>query len=496
MTALSICPRYVRWESEALCPLRAALERFAPLPSLNDPELALPVCSRDPMTETSFLLMLNRRTTSKYTEHGRRERGGYTAMKLKAPNLLFALRLLMPIILLSLGAAAQTATLSGTATDAKGKPIANATVSIKAEAGPNPIEVHTDADGNYSIPNLAPGDYSISASGEGLASKTIKVTITTVAASDPRLVVDAAPEQQKPAQELPNAPTSAPPPAPASPSLEDLGFSSAADAGERAVAGHARKAHAHAEDPSETRPDHDDSNGRGRDHRPHGEGQRQERRGHQRAHHGQPRCARGAGWRDDRALLHGCLLCDRRAARAGHEQARRHSLARGAGFRARPGHDPDSDLGRDGLQPGEQRRESPAASLRSTARWRTLRPQPTARRSLPCPGRFTGSSGRRNELEIPACVPVASGRDGSAGGHAMGSGSVDAQLSHVASHAPGGRRESRGQRQRHLPRRPVQLPDRRSGQIVRLRRHQPRPAHAGVHARRAIPDGGGADEFS
>ncbi len=141
-------------------------------------------------------------------------------MPLKAPNLLFALRLLMPCILLPLGAAAQTATLSGTATDAKGKPIANASVSITAEARTESVSVnvHTDADGNYSIPNLAPGDYSISASGEGLASKTIKVTITTVAHQTLDLLLTA--------QELPNAPTGSSPPAPASPSLEDLGFPS------------------------------------------------------------------------------------------------------------------------------------------------------------------------------------------------------------------------------------------------------------------------------
>jgi hypothetical protein len=149
-------------------------------------------------------------------------------MKLQAPKLLFALRLLMPCILLPLGAAAQTATLSGTATDAKGKPIANASVSITAAGGTESVSVNvrTDGDGNYSIPNLAPGDYSISASGEGLSSKTIKVTITNVAHQTLDLLLTAAPEQQKPAQELPNAPTGASPPPPASPSLEDLGFPS------------------------------------------------------------------------------------------------------------------------------------------------------------------------------------------------------------------------------------------------------------------------------
>jgi hypothetical protein len=145
-------------------------------------------------------------------------------MPLKASKLLFALRLLIPCILLSLVSAAQTATLSGTATDAKGKPIADATVSIKSESGNESVNVHTDGDGNYSIPNLAPGDYSISASGGGLSSKTIKVTITDVAHQTLDLLLAPESEQQKP-QELPNAPMGTAPPAPASPSLEDLGFS-------------------------------------------------------------------------------------------------------------------------------------------------------------------------------------------------------------------------------------------------------------------------------
>jgi hypothetical protein len=145
-------------------------------------------------------------------------------MPLKAPKLPFAWYMLIACILLPVGAAAQTATLSGTATDAKGKPVADAAVSITAEGGAVTVNVRTNADGKYSIPNLAPGDYSISASGAGLSSKTAKVTITNVAHQTLDLLLTAVPEQQTPAQELPNAPQGAPSPAPA-PSLEDLGFS-------------------------------------------------------------------------------------------------------------------------------------------------------------------------------------------------------------------------------------------------------------------------------
>ena len=144
-------------------------------------------------------------------------------MKLNVPRVWRGLGMLMIGAVLPVVVFAQTAILSGTATDARGKPIANAAVSMKAAGLGTAIEVHTDADGNYSVPNLTPGDYAISASGEGLSSKTIQVTIT----DSPHQTLDlllTAEGQQKPA-ELPNAPSSAPSVAPASPSLEDLGFS-------------------------------------------------------------------------------------------------------------------------------------------------------------------------------------------------------------------------------------------------------------------------------
>lgn len=124
------------------------------------------------------------------------------------------------VVFFPLALAAQTATLSGTATDAKGKPIANAAVTLRPSAGA-PIDVHSDADGNYTIPNLSPGDYTLSAAGDGLRSKEIKVTVTTA----PHQTVDLLLSPAQPGQELPNAPTAAPSQAPQSPSLQDLGFS-------------------------------------------------------------------------------------------------------------------------------------------------------------------------------------------------------------------------------------------------------------------------------
>src|SRR5215469_9326286 len=104
-------------------------------------------------------------------------------MKLTASE--FVLRAIVLVLVLPFSVMAQTATLSGTATDAKGKPIANAAVSLKPAAGP-PIEVRTNANGNYSISNLVPGDYKLSAIGNGLRAKPIDVTVTTA----PRQTVD------------------------------------------------------------------------------------------------------------------------------------------------------------------------------------------------------------------------------------------------------------------------------------------------------------------
>ena len=130
----------------------------------------------------------------------------------------FLLRILMPGLLFPIALAAQTVTLSGTATDAKGNPIPNATVSLKPAQGA-PIEVHSDAKGSYTIANLAPGDYTISASTDSLSAKPIPLTITTAPQQTEDLLLAPAAGQQPP-----NAPSPAPAPS-TQPSLEDLGFS-------------------------------------------------------------------------------------------------------------------------------------------------------------------------------------------------------------------------------------------------------------------------------
>ncbi|HET6206143.1 MAG TPA: carboxypeptidase-like regulatory domain-containing protein [Terracidiphilus sp.] len=133
-------------------------------------------------------------------------------MRRRAPRMVHAVIVLVFVLKFPIILPSQTATLSGTATDAKGNAIANAAVSLMPETGPA-IEVHTDSNGNYSIPDLAPGDYTISASAEGLTSRQIKVAVTTSPRQTLHLLLT--PLQAEPAR---------PPNAPAAPSLEDLGF--------------------------------------------------------------------------------------------------------------------------------------------------------------------------------------------------------------------------------------------------------------------------------
>ncbi len=116
------------------------------------------------------------------------------------------------------------ATLSGTVTDSLGKAIANANVSVKNLATGQSSETQTDSSGSYTVANLPPGDYEVSASADGLGAAVAKATLTAggqqtlsltlTPAAGPTTSPTASPEN------LPNAPSSNK----TEPSLEDLGF--------------------------------------------------------------------------------------------------------------------------------------------------------------------------------------------------------------------------------------------------------------------------------
>ncbi len=128
-------------------------------------------------------------------------------------RLVLGVVIIFVLVQLPLHAQDSAATLSGTVTDASGKPLPNAKISVKALTSGQSSEAQTDSEGHFSIPNLATGDYEILASSDG-ATVSQKVVVTAGGSQSVRLTLT----QQA---NLPSAPS----PSKTEPSLEDLGFS-------------------------------------------------------------------------------------------------------------------------------------------------------------------------------------------------------------------------------------------------------------------------------
>jgi hypothetical protein len=130
-------------------------------------------------------------------------------------KLVFGVVLISVLVQNPLHAQNAASTLSGTVTDAAGKPVANAKISITDSAGQS-SEAQTGSDGRFNVLNLATGDYEVVASSDGISSTPQKVTLTASGSRNLTLTLS-----QK--DNLPSAPSSSK----TEPSLEDLGFSAA-----------------------------------------------------------------------------------------------------------------------------------------------------------------------------------------------------------------------------------------------------------------------------
>jgi len=152
-------------------------------------------------------------------------------MKAKAAKVVFSLALALILVLSAKPLRAQkaTATLSGTVTDASGKVLPNAKVSVKNLSTGQTTQTQTDSAGVYTVPNLAAADYEVSATAEEIGTGIATVTLTAGSQQTLSLTLTSASAQQPPAGAAPAAPSdtlpNAPSPNKTEPSLEDLGFS-------------------------------------------------------------------------------------------------------------------------------------------------------------------------------------------------------------------------------------------------------------------------------
>lgn len=146
-------------------------------------------------------------------------------MSLRSVPSSSALILVLIFVLTSLGQAQEAAgTISGTVTDGSGRALANTKVSVKNKVSGQVAEAETDSDGHYTIPNLAPGDYDVTASQEGNSTTG---TASLAAGAQQSLSLTLTPSAT-PSQNLPSAPSpQKTEPTQTEPSLSDLGFAPA-----------------------------------------------------------------------------------------------------------------------------------------------------------------------------------------------------------------------------------------------------------------------------
>jgi hypothetical protein len=148
-----------------------------------------------------------------------------------AAKLVFGVVLIFVLTTSPLRGQETNATLTGMVTDASGKVLPNAKVTAKNLSTGQSSETQTDSAGLYTVPNLAAGEYEVSASVEGIGAIVVKITLPAGSEQSLTLGLNSVSTPQPPSNPTPAAPSENLPNAPSSsttaPSLEDLGFSPA-----------------------------------------------------------------------------------------------------------------------------------------------------------------------------------------------------------------------------------------------------------------------------
>src|SRR5689334_3411660 len=89
-------------------------------------------------------------------------------------------RVLFSVILFLIAAAAfaqQTGSISGRVTATDGSALPGVTVEARSNALPTPRTTDTDSNGDYRLPALIPGDYTVTFTLAGMQTVTRKATV-------------------------------------------------------------------------------------------------------------------------------------------------------------------------------------------------------------------------------------------------------------------------------------------------------------------------------
>ncbi len=115
-------------------------------------------------------------------------------MKCQGRSFVVALPAVMMCCLVSAVAVAETYSITGKVTDTAGHAVPSATVTAKSVKTGDIETARTDAEGVYTFPELAAGDYEVSARAGELQAPPVKVTLAAAETTD--LVVSPAPKKR------------------------------------------------------------------------------------------------------------------------------------------------------------------------------------------------------------------------------------------------------------------------------------------------------------
>jgi Carboxypeptidase regulatory-like domain len=115
-----------------------------------------------------------------------------------APRTLIGISMFALCSLPMYGQTVNTGAIAGTVGDPSGAPVAGAAVVINSEATGEERDLTTDAEGNFSVPFLTPGNYDLTVRTPGfepLVLKSVRVQITEVSRLKIQLMISGAKEQ-------------------------------------------------------------------------------------------------------------------------------------------------------------------------------------------------------------------------------------------------------------------------------------------------------------